>query len=160
MKQSVIVVIIIVLLAIVLCAWYLFPHSSNNGPASNDSSQPYVSFILPNGSTDTVYVQIANTLQEQERGLMYCTSLAEDDGMLFVFSTDQKESFWMENTPLPLDMIFVAQNMTINDINYNATPESETVFTSSSPCMYVVEVNGGYCKTNDIVVGDKIKIDM
>jgi len=64
----------------------------------------------------------------------------------------------MKNTPLPLDMIFVDSGLTIVDINHNATPYSESIFTSAEPCRYVVEVNGGYCEANGIAVGDKIKI--
>jgi hypothetical protein len=154
MKRNIVVIALILLAVIVFSAWYFFPHSSNANPPSR------VIFMHPNGSTDTVYVQVANTLQEQEQGLMYRTSLPEDNGMLFVFNTNSVESFWMENTPLPLDMIFVSENLTINDINYNAKPESTTTFTSSSPCKYVVEVNGGYCVRHGISPGDKIKIDM
>jgi len=159
MRQSTITAIILVCLAIVFCAWYFFPHSSNSGPDLNKTSPQDVAFMLPNGTSDTVYVQVADTLQEQEKGLMNVTDLPEDDGMLFVFDTVQPESFWMENTPLPLDMVFVSDNLTINDINYNATPESQAVFTSDAPCKYVVEVNGGYCVDHGIGIGDKIEIN-
>ena len=159
MRQSTIIAIIIVCLAIVFCAWYFFPHDSNSGPDLNETSQPNVVFMLQNGTADTVYVQVADTLQEQEQGLMNVTDLPEDNGMIFVFGTVQPESFWMKNTPLPLDMVFVSDNLTINDINYNATPENESIFTSSGPCKYVIEVNGGYCEDHDIGIGDKIEIN-
>jgi len=111
-----------------------------------------------NGNASTVYVEIADTPQAEETGLMYRTSLAEDSGMLFVFDGDWQRSFWMKNTPLPLDMVFVNSQFDIVDINHNATPESEAVFTSKAPCKYVVEVNGGYCNAHGITIGDKIRI--
>jgi uncharacterized membrane protein (UPF0127 family) len=68
------------------------------------------------------------------------------------------QSFWMENTPLPLDMIFVNGQMAIVDINRNATPYSEDIYTSKESCKYVVEVNGGFCDKHGIREGDRMKV--
>lgn len=143
--------IAIVILAVLGAVYYLSTHASGNEEGTR------IDLIGSNGTT-TVYVEIADTPQEQEKGLMDRTSMDEDRGMLFVFSGDHLRSFWMKNTPLPLDMVFVNSDYTIVDINHNAMPESETVFTSRAACKYVVEVNDGYCDAHGIGIGDRIKI--
>ena len=152
LKAGWIVAIIIVAVAVLGAAYYLSMHAESNEEGTK------IDLINVNGTVSTVYVDIADTQQAREKGLMYATSLDDDQGMLFIFDVESRESFWMKNTPLPLDMIFVNGGYNIVDINYNATPESEMVFTSRAPCKYVVEVNGGYCKAHGISVGDRIKI--
>lgn len=151
MKLSTIVTILVVLILIIISVLYLAVHTK-------DGNYSRVDFIHPGGTSDTVYVEVADNLQAQEKGLMYRTSMDHDKGMLFVFDHESRQSFWMKNTLLPLDMVFVAGDLTIIDINNNATPNNEEVFTSCGACKYVVEVNGGYCKEQNITIGDKIKI--
>jgi uncharacterized membrane protein (UPF0127 family) len=91
----------------------------------------------------TFKVEIAADPASQERGLMYRTKMAADAGMLFDFRTSQYENFWMKNTALPLDMIFIRQNGTISSIAANATPYSELTIPSAEPVRAVLEINGG-----------------
>ncbi len=157
MKFSTMVTILVVLIVIAISIVYLAAHNKNVDKSKVDNYSQ-VDFLHPGGMSDTVYVEVADDMQSQEKGLMYRTSMDHDKGMLFVFDQEARESFWMENTPLPLDMVFVDGNMNIIDINYNATPNSTNVFTSRSPCKYVVEVNGGYCNEQNVSIGDRIKI--
>jgi uncharacterized membrane protein (UPF0127 family) len=137
-------------------AYYFSIHVGGiNDKGANISS---VDFVASNGSVSTVYVEVAGTPAEQKKGLMYMTSMDEDKGMIFVFDGDYPRSFWMMNTMLPLDMVFVNSRLEIVDINHNATPYSETVFTSRAGCKYVIEVNGGYCLGHGVSIGDKIKL--
>jgi hypothetical protein len=124
----------------------------------DDTSYNGTVSFLTNDSSYTVYVQVANTFQEREQGLMNRTYLAPDAGMLFVFGQPGYESFWMHNTQIPLDMIFISDNMTIDAINANATPENDATFTA--PCEYVCEVNGNYCQQHNITIEDKVNIDI
>ncbi len=142
---------IIVFVALLGAAYYLSTHANGNGDIDRVD-------LMGGGGTTTISVEIADTPFEQEKGLMNRTSLPDSSGMLFIFSGDVRRSFWMQNTPLPLDMIFVDSGLIIVDINHNATPFDETIFTSSKPCRYVVEVNGGFCEAHGITIGDKIKI--
>lgn len=157
MKFTTMVIILVVLIVIAISILYLAAHGQNvdNSKVDNYSQ---VDFLHPGGTSDTVYVEVADDMQSQEKGLMYRTSMDHDRGMLFVFDKESRESFWMENTPLPLDMVFVDGNLNIIDINYNASPNSTNVFTSRAPCKYVVEVNGGYCNEQNVSIGDRIKI--
>lgn len=81
-----------------------------------------------------------------------------DHGMLFIFEKSQMTYFWMKNTPLPLDMIFIDQNKIIQKIEHNTIPHSKNIISSEKPCLYVLEINAGQSKNNNISVGDKIVI--
>ena len=117
-----------------------------------------VTFISANGdSISRVDVAIADDEQETQLGLMFVNELNEDQGMLFVFNQSIPRSFWMANTPLPLDIIFVNSDFEIVRIHRNTTPFSRDSFSTNIPAQYVVEVNGGYTVKFDIQEGMKIR---
>jgi uncharacterized membrane protein (UPF0127 family) len=101
-------------------------------------------------------VEIAGDQASQEKGLMFRKSLAPDAGMLFDFHTDVMTSFWMKNTILPLDIIFVRSDGTISSIAANAVPFSEASIPSSEPIRAVLEINAGRAKALGIEPGDRI----
>ena len=102
-----------------------------------------------------VSVLVADTPYRRAAGLMECPHLPDDAGMLFVFSRDESRDFWMKNTLIPLDQVYVRSDGTIVDIHKNAAPYSTAKY-DSKPCKYVVEVNGGYCDRHGIRIGDTI----
>lgn len=102
-------------------------------------------------------IEIADNDQETAQGLMYRTSMPENAGMLFLMKTEQMQSFWMKNTYIPLDMIFVNSQKEIVTIRHNTTPMKESSYYSTKPALYVVEVNAGFCRKNNIKEGDKIE---
>lgn len=115
-----------------------------------------VAFLKKEVSTDTVALiraAIADNKSEQNEGLMNVTQLPSDKGMLFIFDTQEPRSFWMANTPLPLDIIFVDEEKQIVRIHHSAQPFSEKRYTSGEPARYVIETNGGFCINNDIYEG-------
>jgi uncharacterized membrane protein (UPF0127 family) len=119
-----------------------------------------VEFKGDNNTAVIVQVEVADTDSEQEYGLMNRTSMAPYHGMLFVFNDEETRSFWMKDTLISLDMVFLDSSGLIVDINKNATPLSEIVFTAKSPSKYVVEVNGGFCDLHGIRVGDNTTISL
>jgi uncharacterized membrane protein (UPF0127 family) len=102
-------------------------------------------------------VEVAADSASQERGLMYRRTLAPDAGMIFVFGQNEFVSFWMKNTFLPLDMLFVKADGTISTIQANAVPFSETSIQSAEPVLAVIELNGGRAKALGIEPGDKVR---
>ena len=105
-----------------------------------------------------VNAEIADDNNERSKGLMFRERLDENAGMLFVFEDEQYQTFWMKNTLIPLDIIFIGKNLEIIDIK-NAVPcreEDCILYKSSKPSMYVLEVNGGFSAGNGIRIGDKI----
>jgi uncharacterized protein len=101
-------------------------------------------------------IQIANNDFDRELGLMNRKQMDENRGMLFIFPVEQIQSFWMENTYIPLDMIFVNAAKKIVTIHRNTKILSEQSYPSSAPALYVIEVNAGYCSRHSIAEGDRI----
>ena len=101
-------------------------------------------------------VELATTEAERERGLMFVKSLPEGQGMLFDFKRDQPVSFWMHNTYIPLDMIFIAGNGRIMHIAENAKPLSDDLIPSQYPVRAVLEVIGGTAEKLGIKPGDRV----
>lgn len=107
-----------------------------------------------------VKAEIAETLWEQTRGLMGRKHLEEFEGMLFVFNDEAPRSFWMKNTYIPLDLIFISQEKKIVEIKRNFEPcrESECpIYRSQASAKYVLEVNAGFCERHQIEIGDELK---
>ena len=101
-------------------------------------------------------IEVADDDQKRARGLMYRKSIPENGGMLFTHETEQIQSFWMKNTYIPLDIIFVNKERKIVTIHPNTRPMKEWSYASTEPAIYVVEVNAGFCARNNIRTGDKI----
>ena len=101
-------------------------------------------------------VRLATNDAERERGLMFVKSLPEGQGMLFDFKRDQPVSFWMHNTYIPLDMIFIAGDGRIMHIVENAKPLSDDLIPSQYPVRAVLEVIGGTAEKLGIKAGDHV----
>ena len=118
--------------------------------------------LIGNGEkTIKVNVEIADDNSERMQGLMFRKDLDENSGMLFVFDNDGYYPFWMKNTLIPLDIIFIGKDMEIVDIK-NAQPCNEypcTSYKSSKPAKYVLEVNYGFAAKNNIKVGNKVILE-
>ncbi|HTQ13994.1 MAG TPA: DUF192 domain-containing protein [Rhizomicrobium sp.] len=99
-------------------------------------------------------VEIAADDKSRENGLMYRKAMEPDHGMLFDFHQDVGVAFWMKNTILPLDMIFIRGDGTISSIAPNATPFSTQEIPSAEPVRAVLELNGGRAEALGIVPGD------
>jgi hypothetical protein len=105
-------------------------------------------------------VDVARTAQEQERGLMFRTNIPADGGMIFTpypaEGSAREASFWMKNTPSPLDIIFIRPDGTIASIAENTVPYSEVPVKSGEPVSAVLEINGGKAAELGIAPGDKV----
>jgi uncharacterized membrane protein (UPF0127 family) len=101
-------------------------------------------------------VEIASTGEQRERGLMFRKEMADDAGMIFDFGTPRRVTMWMENTILPLDMLFVDSAGVVRHVKENATPYSEDIIDSMGEVKYVVELNAGIIRKLGIRIGDKV----
>lgn len=102
-------------------------------------------------------VELADNDASRSRGMMFRTSMAPDAGMLFDFKNEQMASFWMRNTLLPLDMLFIKADGTILNIHQRAIPHDESGINSTGPVRAVLEVNGGTASRLGIKPGDKVQ---
>ncbi|GAB5518076.1 MAG: DUF192 domain-containing protein [Rhodothermales bacterium] len=115
-------------------------------PASTEfRGDGVLDFLRPDSSVITrIAIEIADTPAARERGMMGRRSMPERGGMLFVFDDVQMRSFWMKNTPLPLDIMFTEPDGQIVNIVERTTPYSEAYIESTGPAQYVVEVRAGF----------------
>ena len=110
------------------------------------------------GGRAEVAVEVAATPEAQARGLMYRRALADGRGMLFVFPAEAPHQFWMKNTFIPLDMIFIAADGRIVGIHPNATPLSTAPLGVERPSRYVLEVPGGWAARRGVAPGDRVEL--
>jgi uncharacterized membrane protein (UPF0127 family) len=142
--------------------------SSNNGTKQRDdappekqvpASQPTTVVIETPGGNQTVTVEVVHTPPKIERGLMYREHLAPDAGMLFFMGSESDWAFYMRNTLIPLDMIFITKDMTIAGVVENAEPKTETLRRVGAPSLYVLEVNGGWAAKHAAKAGAKVRFE-
>jgi hypothetical protein len=104
-------------------------------------------------------IEIADTDAEREKGLMFRQELAPDAGMLFDFFKEQETSFWMQNTLIPLDMVFIGADGLVKSIHVNARPMDPTPIPSGVPVRFVLEIAGGRSQQIGLAVGDRLEND-
>lgn len=102
-------------------------------------------------------VELAVTPRQRQIGLMFRKSMPENHGMLFIFDEERPQSFWMKNTYIPLDMIFIDSSGTVVHVHKGARPLDQTVIHSQKPAMAVLEVNAGAAERMGIVTGSHIR---
>lgn len=102
-------------------------------------------------------IELADNDATRARGMMFRTSMAPDAGMLFDFKQEQMASFWMRNTLIPLDMLFIKADGTILNIHQRAIPRDETGINSTGPVRAVLELNGGTASRLGIKAGDRVE---
>ena len=134
------------------------PNESNLPAGKPETAKvPEVRILTGGGRQIVINVEIAETPAAWERGLMYRQSLDEKAGMFFIFPDNRKRSFWMKNTPLPLDMLFIDEGFHVVGIVKNATPYSLKKCEVDGESRYVLEVNGGFCERYGIQKGDVVE---
>ena len=102
-------------------------------------------------------VEVVDTPAARNKGLMFRQSLAKDAGMLFDFKQEQQTAFWMQNTFIPLDMIFIAADGEVKTIHVNAKPHDTTSIPSGVPVQFVLEIPGGRSVEIGLKPGDRIE---
>ena len=130
---------------------------SADTPTVADQPAPLVPLQIRTAKGVVHYeVEIAATPEEQARGLMYRTSLPDHGGMIFPMTPPRFASFWMKNTYIPLDLIFIRPGGTIVRIAANAVPGKLDPIESGEPVSAVLEIIGGGAAANGIAVGDEV----
>jgi len=102
-------------------------------------------------------VEVVDTPEATSRGLMFRESLAADAGMLFDFKTERPVSFWMKNTLIPLDMVFIANSGEVMSLYANAQPHDERNIPSAFPVRFVLEIPGGRARAIGLRPGDRVE---
>jgi len=124
------------------------------------TSPPKVIIHTATGKGIHVTVELADTPEKRRLGLMYRKDLKEGQGMLFLFLKEEPLTFWMKNTPLSLDIIFINHARQIVSIVEEATPYSEKPLPSGKPAQFVLEVLAGFCQRQGVEVGDQMEFQL
>ena len=135
-------------LAAVIAAWI--------APARADSALETLEIDTASGA-HVFQVEIAKDEASREHGLMNRRFMPRDRGMLFEFDKPGPVAFWMKDTYIPLDMIFIGANGVVTRIAAKAEPLSEAIIPSGPPCAAVLELNGGLAAEIGVHVGDRVK---
>ncbi len=131
--------------------------SSNSKSATAFNKEGSLTFQKAGGETfHTIDIEFSKTKAERDLGLMHRRFMPEDSGMLFYMDANEEQSFWMRNTYISLDIIYINEAKEIVSIAAQTTPLSETPIPSNAPAKYVLEVIAGYCAMHDIAVGDQV----
>tara|TARA_B100000212_G_scaffold308227_1_gene257869 strand:+ start:1095 stop:1523 length:429 start_codon:yes stop_codon:yes gene_type:complete len=126
--------------------------------SSNAQSYEISRVEIQNKNFSSVYItaEVMMTERQQTRGMMYRKSLDKDKGMLFLFKEPKKAVFWMKNTYIPLDLIFIKEGGSIDSIHQNLEPLSTKKIKSKDDVIAVLEILGGQVKVNNINLDSKI----
>jgi uncharacterized membrane protein (UPF0127 family) len=108
------------------------------------------------GTRLPLQVEVAETPDQLHQGLMFRESIPDAGGMLFLLGAEITASFWMRNTFIPLDMLFIAHDGRISSIHHRAAPGSTAIISSREPVTGVLEINGGLAQRLGIRAGDRL----
>lgn len=169
-KSKPVIYITVLLMVVLIMAVIFNPNrairrmTNNPGktPVSASSEPEFIkqgelTFFRPDSTVSVkIDIEIADDDFRRERGLMYRRQMELHQGMLFIFEDEDLRSFWMKNTYLPLDILYVNAKKKIIRIHENVATLDERPILSDFPAKYVVEVNAGFCSLYNILVGDEI----
>jgi uncharacterized protein len=127
-------------------------------PAAPRGPRPVV-YLSGAAGESRVEVEVVSTPATTQRGLMYRQHLPPEDGMLFLMEERKVQSFWMRNTLIPLDMIFIDRDLTVVGVVDRATPLTDDSRDVGRPSLYVLEVNGGWAKQHGVGAGSKVRFE-
>ena len=156
---------LLVVLAVVFLAAGCSEGESDPATSSPSATGPSfqkegtLAFMRGADTLSTLDVEIADTPQKRERGLMQRLSLPAGSGMLFLFKKNEPRSFWMKNTPMALDILFANADSQIVHVAKHTTPYSTERVESGAPAQFVVEVPAGYADRRGIIEGDRIRFE-
>lgn len=160
-KKSILIIVCLVLAVIALLVY--FTVLKKEKPVVEPFEPKFrkegtLAFLTPTDDIiKTIDIEVANTDFKRAQGLMWRRSMAENQGMLFLFPNPEFQSFWMKNTYISLDIIYVGADRRIVNIAKNTTPFSEEGVPSEGLAQFVVEVVAGFSDKYGIKAGDKIE---
>jgi uncharacterized membrane protein (UPF0127 family) len=128
----------------------------DSGPQFKKEGELYFLSKVNNDTLRKIDVEFATNDEERAQGLMDRKSMTDSQGMLFIFAQPEEQSFWMKNTYISLDVVYLDQNKEIVSVQKYTTPLSEESLPSFKKAQFVLEVNAGFCDKYHIAYGDRI----
>ncbi len=155
MKKFIVTILIILLTLIVIFLFFSIRAQSTNLLNLSDSDNVYFKF-----DNTILNLEVARSSQKQEYGLMNRTNISVNSGMLFIFDDETQRNFWMKNTLISLDIIYLDKNLKVVQL-YKSTRPNQTLETYSSkiPSQFTIEVNSGWSENHNLKIGDKFTLN-
>lgn len=163
MKKIVVIILVIILIlgGLILTGVFNFskklPVTTTENTVIQEPKFTKEGELIFTKNKEKLTIEIADNDEETTQGLMYRRTMPDSCGMLFIFPNSEPRNFWMKNTYLPLDILFLNESKKIVTIQANRIPFSEEQIPSYQDAKYVLEVNAGYCKRKGIEKGDMIE---
>ena len=165
MNRKYLIITALIAVCAIVSLLIIFSYPSDKDESNSTTAEKYklesrLSFIsLQKQETICVlWVEVADTPYEHSKGLMYRNNMPDTVGMLFIYPEAEERSYWMQNTRISLDIIYVDEFLRIISAYEFTIPYSEDGLPSGGPCKYVIETNAGYIENNGIEIGDLISI--
>jgi hypothetical protein len=134
-------------------------NGSSTGTGATVTAPTAKVYLEGTTGTKTIVVEVVQSPGLVQKGLMYRKYMAPDAGMLFLMGDVDDHHFWMQNTLIPLDIMFITADLQVAGILENMKPLDTTSKGVGKPSLYVLEVNGGYSKVNGIAAGTKVRFE-
>jgi len=156
-KQKLYFVFAVLIIVAAVVVFYSLDKEEETMPGYSFKKEGELTFLKQSGEEiKRIDIEVADTEYDRALGLMFRKVMTENQGMLFIFPYEQFQSFWMRNTYISLDMLFVNADKEIVTIHKNTQVLTDKSYPSSKPAKYVVEVIAGFCDAYGVEVGDKI----
>lgn len=157
-RRMALLMLLLLIPIIIGIVYTTMPHTKKNmGPKFQKEGTLQFTDESQSNVLANIDIELAETDDDRTRGLMWRRSMEEEQGMLFIMDQQEMQSFWMLNTYIPLDILFIDEAFRIVTIRKNTKPQTLDPVPSSDPARYVLEVNGGYCDRHGIREGHFIK---
>jgi uncharacterized membrane protein (UPF0127 family) len=149
---------LVALFSLVVISTFIFLSSNDHISVSDELAS--LTYVKVDGSVGVIEVEVADTDQKRTTGLMNITYLPKDSGMLFIFPEMYVPTMWMKDTYIPLDMLFLDEDLKIIHIARNTVPNQTTeIYSAGAAGKYVLEMNGGWSQREGIEIGDQFVFD-
>ena len=158
-KMAAILMIVAYILSITVSAIPVSAVRGGNGEKVSrpDFDRSTVTVIRTDGMRISFKAEVATRGKDQAYGLMFMRSMPDDQCMIFSYTSPMPVAFWMKNTLIPLDMLFVRPDGVIGQIKDKARPQDKTLIYSQGPVSAVIEINGGLAEKYGLSIGDKVE---
>ena len=157
-SKQIIIILSLMLIALTIMGFVIIRVRTLPNPIAPPINDNSIITLQHINSSSTLTLEVASTTQKTESGLMFRTHLDANTGMLFIFSQETDLTFWMKDTPISLDMIFLDKSLKVTTIYSNTKPNQiSEVYPSVTSSQYVVETVAGWAQSHNVKIGEQFK---
>lgn len=158
-ENSKLIAVNLTLLAVLVLAIFLTNQNDNPMPEKQQITDSSIIEVIHINSGKSLLLETASTPQKRQQGLMLKESLDSNSGMIFIFNKEDYLSFWMKDTSISLDMIFLDNSLKVTTIHRNTKPnQTNEIYAANAPSSIVIETLAGWTISSNVKVGDEFRV--